>query len=569
MEGTHPGPDIRVVTTVADALVATLAEHGVTRLFLNPGTDTAPVQEAVLAATAAGRPAPAVVLCLHEAVALAAAHAYYAVTGHAQVVMVHVDVGTQNLGSMVHNAARAEAGVVIIAGRTPYTSYGEELGGRDSSVHWLQDVADQAGVVRPYVKLIDDLARPATLVRQLRRAFQVATSRPPGPVYLTAARESLMALMSEPADTLPVDRFGPPAAPGASREAASRAAALLLAAQRPVIVTSRAGRNPHAVDALVRIADFLGAPVIDTRERVNFPSTHSAYVRRVADARAVLTRSDAVLVVDAPVPWVPASAAPPTGASIVVLDQDPVHASMPSWSFPVDVALQCDPGQGLLDLLEFMTEADNGTARAPWWSEPAITARADCERLDAADVARALDQMLEPQDIVVEEATTNAEAIRANLHRTVPGTYFRAGGSGLGWALGALLGVKLARPQCRVIGIVGDGAFLFGGPSAALWSLREYDAPALLVILRNGGYAASRRPVLELFPDGQSATRGDVVGTLFQDSPDLAAVARACGAVGVHVSSRDELAPALAAAAEAVAAGRTAVVVVEVGSPWI
>ena len=65
---------------------------------------------------------PRTVLCLFELVALAAAHGYYAATGRPQAVLVHVDVGTQNLGGMLHNAQRGRAAVLISAGRTPYTT---------------------------------------------------------------------------------------------------------------------------------------------------------------------------------------------------------------------------------------------------------------------------------------------------------------------------------------------------------------------------------------------------------------------------------------------------------------
>ena len=91
-------------------------------------------------------------LCPHETVALAAAHAHFAVTGRVQAVFVHVDVGTQNLGAMVHNAARAEAGVLILAGLTPFDETGTVPGSRDVTVHWMQDIPDQAGIVRQYVK---------------------------------------------------------------------------------------------------------------------------------------------------------------------------------------------------------------------------------------------------------------------------------------------------------------------------------------------------------------------------------------------------------------------------------
>lgn len=549
----------------AEALVTTLVDRGAEVLFLNPGTDTAPVQEAVLALRSRGRGAPRVVLCLHEVVALAAAHGFYAVTGRAQAVMVHVDVGTQNLGSMVHNAARAEVGVVILAGRTPYTAEGELPGGRDSTVHWWQDVPDQAAIVRQYVKHADDLAHPETLVRQVHRAFQVAGSTPAGPVYLTAARETLMA---EAGPMTPSVRLASAPPPAPNQVELRRVVEALDGAARPVIVTSRVGRDPAALEPMVAIAERLGAPVVETRERVNFPSTHPLYLGNIADSRAALAAADAVLVVDAPVPWVPANAAPPDDAFVAVMEPDPIHPTMPAWSYPADARLQCDPVAGLRDLLAGLG-ARTAPAPAPWWRTTAPAAGpAAGDPLTAGEVAAALGDLLDPEDIVVEEATTNAEAIRARLPRTLAGTYFRSGGSGLGWALGACLGIGLAAPERRVACLVGDGAFLFGEPAAALWAMREHDVPSLVVVLRNGGYAASRRPVLDLFPGGESARTGEILGTLFTDL-DLAGIAVAAGAFGDHVRVRSELVPALSKAWQVVTDGQPAVVVVEVSSPWI
>src|SRR5215813_13268424 len=88
----------------ADAYVRALIAQGVTCLFMNPGTDTIPIQEALSKLEQQGEPVPRTVLCLFELVALAAAHGYYAATGEPQAVLVHVDVGTQNLGGVLHNA---------------------------------------------------------------------------------------------------------------------------------------------------------------------------------------------------------------------------------------------------------------------------------------------------------------------------------------------------------------------------------------------------------------------------------------------------------------------------------
>src|SRR6202451_2939657 len=124
--------------TTAEHLVYLLAEHGVEYLFLNPGTDTAPVQEAVYALAEAGLPAPKVLLSTFESVSLAAAHAYWNMTGRPQAVFVHVDAGTQNLGAMVHNVLRGRAGVVVIAGKTPYGEEDGPSGGRNRPIQWQQ-----------------------------------------------------------------------------------------------------------------------------------------------------------------------------------------------------------------------------------------------------------------------------------------------------------------------------------------------------------------------------------------------------------------------------------------------
>jgi acetolactate synthase-1/2/3 large subunit len=151
----------------------------------------------------------------------------------------------------------------------------------------------------------------------------------------------------------------------------------------------------------------------------------------------------------------------------------------------------------------------------------------------------------------------------------VPGTYFRSGGSGLGFALGGALGAKLAGPARRVVSLVGDGAFLFGAPIAALWAMHLARTPVLTVVLANGGYAASRAPVFQLFPEGDSARQGDVLGTLFEGGPDYAGLARACGAWGARVERAADLVPVLGQGLSRVDAGQSAVVVVPVASRWI
>jgi acetolactate synthase-1/2/3 large subunit len=84
--------------------------------------------------------------------------------------------------------------------------------------------------------------------------------------------------------------------------------------------------------------------------------------------------------------------------------------------------------------------------------------------------------------------------------------------------------------------------------------------PYLTVIVDNGGYRASKEPVVSLFPDGASVRADDFPGVRFTDPPDYALLARACHAHGERVEDPDELPAALERALHAVRAGTSAVV---------
>ena len=147
-----------------------------------------------------GRRTPELILCLHELVAMAAAHGHFMVSGQPQVVLVHVDVGTQNIGANLHNAQRGRAGVVICAGRAPYTVDGRLPGGRNRYTHWIQEQFSQASSVQGYVKWHYELTCRENLHAAVGRAFQVAGTEPAGPVYLTLPREVLMQPLEAPLD---------------------------------------------------------------------------------------------------------------------------------------------------------------------------------------------------------------------------------------------------------------------------------------------------------------------------------------------------------------------------------
>jgi acetolactate synthase-1/2/3 large subunit len=559
----------------AEALVQHLVAQGVDWIFINPGTDTAPIQEAVVALGRQGLPTPRVQVCPDERVAMAAAQGYWLRTGRPQVVIVHVDVGTQAIGAALHNAQRTNCGVVIIAGRPPRTFDGSLPGGRSIAVHWQQDQPDQAGIVRSYVKWAEELTMPEALTHLLPRAFQVAKSGPAGPVYLTVAREVLMAPLNGARLPDP-HRHRAPATPPGCRDAISTAAGWLAEAERPVLITSRAGRDHGAVAALDQLASLVGIPVGDAREVLNLPSDHPCYIEDDGQAAELLRQADLVLIVDSEVPWVPLNRQPPEDARVIQIDLDPVKPTMVNWSFAVDLPIQSDSAKALWQLLESVDAAASPGQRERWGARYAELVEAKSARtgaraerlailaeqpaIAAETVMSELNELLPADCVVIEEATTNDMVVREHLRRTEPGTIHAIGAAGLGWAMGAALGVKLAEPEREVVAICGDGTFMFSAPLAALWTARDMRAPFLTVVLNNQGYRAAKFPVQLLFPDGASVEQNDFTGTVFNDPVDFAAVAAACGAFGVTVTEPWQLGEALKNARQAVSEGSCAVV---------
>jgi acetolactate synthase I/II/III large subunit len=592
----------------AEAILLSLREHGVEFLFLNPGTDSAPLQEAMAALEARGAAGPRVITCSFESVALAAAHGFWQLTRRPQAVFVHVDVGTQNLGAMVHNVLRDRAGVVVLAGKTPYGLDAGSPGGRSNRIHWQQDVPDQAGIVRGYAKWAVELTRAEEAARVVGRAVQVAAGGKPGLAYLMLSRDVLMdpagpaggsaattgttggaggAVTTGGAGSAGsaggagttggagsagrAGRFARPVPPGIEPTVLAELARMLVAAQRPVIVTSRLGRTPQGVGSLATLAELAAIPVAGWPEAVNVPTAHPMRAGPTATPR-LIAEADLIVVIDSDVPWIPRQVTPAPDATVVQIDADPVKADMPLWTYPVDVAVTADGAVAAAQLAEAVRGIGGispalAAARRSWHA--AVTSaqtEGSASRPDAgtgaprvADVVTALNGLLLPQDVVVVEAVSNDGPVLDMLDRSEPGSLCTAGGPGLGFALGASVGAKLARPGDQVVALVGDGAFMFGVPTAALCLAAEAHAPFVAVVLNNNGYRASRLPVTALFPDG-AAARGEVPGTRFIRPPDFAALARSCGAHGERVTSVADLPTALKQALKAASDGQPAVV---------
>ena len=564
--------------STSTAFLEALAEAGISYMFANLGSDHPGLIEALAQAKAEGRRAdlPELIVCPHETVALSAAHAYAAVSGQPQAVLVHVDSGTQNLGGAVNNASRGRVPVLIFAGSAPYTIEGELPGSRNEFIHWLQDTRDQRGILRNYTKYDNEIRTGRNVKQLVHRALQISRSEQAGPVYLVGPRE-VMEEQIEPQVADPA-QYTPVTPAPLSPEVTAEIAGALARARHPLVVTGYLGRDTAAVPELVALCDLLAIPVIESApHHVNFPASHpmhAGYQWTTKDQNPVLAEADVILAIDSDVPWIKVTSRPAPDAEIYYVDIDPLKSQMPMWHIPARRFAAANSRLALAQITGFVR--DNGlAARAVVAQRRAdVTALHDAQR-GARDLreqpedgkitpqyltACVRDTLAGEDALFLTEAITSFEVVAEHLRASRPGSLIGSGGGSLGWAGGGAVGAKLAAPDRTVVCLVGDGSFLFGVPSSAQWVARRYGTPALTVIYNNRGWKAPKMSALAVHPRG-AAAEADDFNVSFEPAADLPAIAAAAGgAFGANVTDPAELPGVLKQALAAVHDGRSAVV---------
>ncbi len=561
--------------TTGTAFLEALLETGVEYVFANLGSDHTSIVEAYAAGRRAGKRLPQLITAPHEMVAMSAAHGYAQVTGRAQAVIVHVECGTQSLAGAVHNAAKGRVPVFVFAGASPATQEGEARGSRNEFIQWLQDVFDQRGLVRGYMRYDNEIRVGANVKQLVHRAMQFAHSEPQGPVYLVGAREIMEADI--PPVTLERAKW-PAIAPSALPPEAPAAIVNMLAhARRPLVVTSYLGRNLAAVDQLVRLCERLGIGVHESvPNHLSFPHDHGLYQGSQWNEKrqsAALAEADVVLVLDSDVPWIAQINRPNADARIIHIDVDPLKQQMPLWYIGAEQVYRADAGVALAQINAYLDTAQVNQSlvseRRAHYEHRHTQHAADLWKLEqpcgdaitpeylTACVGRAIG----PDAIVLSEAVTNFHVVANHSGRTKPGTLMASGGGSLGWNSGAALGVKLAKPDSFVATMTGDGTYMFSIPSTVHWMAKRYRAPFLQVIFNNKGWQAPRLSAMSVHPEGL-ASQGDDIGVSFDPPPDYAGIAAAAG--GAHaerIRRAEEVVPALERAVRAVREeGRCAVI---------
>lgn len=530
-----------------NVLVELLVAHGVDTVFGLPGGQTAAVYDAIDRRPREIRH----VGVRDERSAAYAADAYARLTGKVGVCDATTGPGTAKLPSGLGEALNSSVPVLAIVSELPSSTEARRYRGATSQG------MDQEALLAPVTKWLATVRRQEDLAPLVRRAFREATTGRPGPVALVLPQEVLDG--PAPAGAAGEDphsaRFGTWPSVRTAPDAVDVAAVadVLRSAQRPLVVLGGGAMAADVADLVVPLAEVLGAAVATTFSGKGcIDESHPLAVGLLSTmgttaAAAAAADADVLLLVGTKagsgttLGW----SLPRTGQRVAQIDVDPAELGR---DFPVDAFVLGDARPALEAVLAALAASPSPVARSEWGRRISSLAREwrtqrDAERSDEASpvapqrVMGELQRLLRPTDVVVSDASLASGWVGAYLQQQHPGRrfLFPRGLAGLGWALPAAIGASLARPDDRVVAVMGDGAL--GYTVGELSAVVQHRLDITIVVLNNSSYGWIRWYRRITFERGYE----------HEDLPaiDHAAVAAAYGLAADRVEEAGNLAGAL------------------------
>jgi acetolactate synthase-1/2/3 large subunit len=544
-----------------EAILAACRDLDVDVIFSSPGSEWAPVWEALARQKRDGLGGPRYLDLMHETLAVAMATGYGLSTGRPQLVLLHTVPGLLQGACGIHGALLSGAGMIVASSES--ITYGETA--VDPGSQWYRNLSIVGGpqaVAQPFTKWSSQVGSVSNLYQMVLRGAEIARRGPAGPVYLNVPVEVLLEPWTPPRG---VGRSQPLPGTKVSTDAdLEQAARRLIAAERPVLITESVGRHADGFEALVELAELLAIPVVEPQSAVcsNFPRTNPLH--QGGNPTPLTENADLIVLACTRAPWYPPSNRPEK-AEILVIDDVPHRPYIDYQVLSADQYLEGDVAPTLRALVSTVkamgVDEDRVAARRP--APVAEPARASTGKIEAADVATALRELLDPDAAVVDETITHARAVSQHLKADRPGRYNYVQG-GLGQGLGVALGMKLADPAREVALTIGDGSLLYNPIVQSLAASKSLKLPVLIVVFNNHKYLSMQLNHLRFYPDGAAVNEDNFLGVDLTEQPELSSLVAPFGMHGVKVTDPAQLRPALEAALASVRAGVSALVDVSV-----
>lgn len=480
----------------------------------------------------------------HEQAAAMMAHAYARLRNRPGVCMAASGPGTLNLGTGLATS---------LLDCTPVVALGGSSSLRELGIGAFQEI-DQVAAMRPLVKWAERVYEARRIPEMIDKAFRIAMSGKPGPVYLDFPGDLLYGKVDEASVVWPDYDRAEPARAASDQGAVEEAARLLARAERPVIISGSGVLWSQASKALASFVDGTGIPFYTTPQgRGVIPEDHEySYL----NARTVAFReADMVLVVGTRPNYVIGHMCAPRfneRAKFIRIDIDPAEmATTPR----LDVGLTGDARRVLEQLTQACAAEVAPERFEPWrkhLSDSHRTRSLAQEALLASDrtpihplrLCREIRDFMDRDAILVVDGQEILNFGRQSIPSFLPGHRINSGTFGtMGVGLPYALGAKAARPDLQVICLHGDGSLGFN--AMELDTAVRHGIPVIVVVSLNGGWTAD---------PGRTKPGRDLGYTRFHD------LAMSLGCHGAYVDQPKDIRPALEAARDAVRRGTPALV---------
>ena len=551
-----------------EAILEAFRNLDVDYIIASPGSEWAPVWEALARQRINESDGPTYINCWHETLAVDMAIGYSRITGRLQAVMLHAGVGLLQGSMGIHSATLGEVPLLICSGEA--NSYGENPE-MDPQGQWYRNLSVVGGpnkFVEPFTKWSGQATSPYTLYEQIVRAGEMAQRVPKGPTFIDVPIETMVHDWTPPAKIRKV-----PAAPKnqPTPESISHLAELLSNSKNPLIITESAGRTPQGFASLVELCDMLAIPVVESAPVYsNFPKSHPMHMG--FSPRPYMNDADLVLVIASRAPWYPPNQGPKS-ATVVVMGETTIKGHMVYQNLLADHYVEGDLPIGLGLLVDSLKPSGARNAskiaerRSRWEAEhnkitesiqAEVAAAKTKSPIDPVWLCAALNEVM-PKDVIYsEETTSHRGAITRHVNWEDSHAYLHPNG-GLGQGLGLALGAKLARPDQAVVALMGDGGFLYNPVTQSFGVACEANLPFMTVIFNNANYEAMRSNHLHYYPNGDAAS-SDIWHGVHIPGPDYSKLVDPFGGYGERVEDPDKLTQALQNGLDAVRQGKISII---------
>jgi thiamine pyrophosphate-dependent acetolactate synthase large subunit-like protein len=584
---TSPPPRADVYTTDrpgSDFMLDVIKSLGIEYVAANPGSTFRALHESII--NYGGNQSPELLTCCHEESSVGMAHGYAKIEGKPMMIMAHGTVGLQHASMAIYNAYADRVPVYVVLGNIADGPW------RRSDVEWAHAVQDPALMVRDYTKWDDNPISLRQFADSAVRAYKIMMTPPMGPVVITADA----VLQEEPVSEedrrrLRIPKLSVTSAPAGDPAAVAEVAKLLVAAENPLIILGRPARTPNGLKLIVELAELLQSPVMDRRQRMNFPTRHPLY------GTGSLANADVVLALEVPDLWNITHAQTPLnrmgmdtrpltkdGATIITISSMDLLMKSNYQDFgqynEADIAIPADAEATLPSLIESCRKLITGDRRRVfdqrrarceqaatrlrqqwlqqaawgWDSSPITTARMSAE---IWNVIKNEDWSL-VSDVVFQSWWPERLWDFTKHYQFIGGH----GAYGVGYGAPAAVGAALAnRKYGRLtVNIQSDGDLNYA--PGVLWTAVHHKIPMLNVMHNNRSYHQERMFVADMAARAQrDVSRVDIGNALTDPNIDYATMAKAYGMFGIGpIENPADLGPALKKALEVVKRGEPALV---------